>query len=79
MSIEKRSYKMTDEQLTRLRSAAQGRSIYGQGGTPLFGDDDEPINNAWRELGEEMGFRWDTVRPDGKPQYFLAVPLKARA
>lgn len=39
----------------------------------------ESANDAWRALGEELGFQWDSVRPTGTgDRFFTAVPSTKR-
>lgn len=40
-------------------------------------DDMKIVNQAWKELGKEMGFLWHTAGPanTGNDMQFMAVPL----
>ena len=70
-----RRFDMTAEQLERLLDACQPvPAIMLQCGMPP--SPQEKANNAWRRLGEEMGFKHTTVNPiAGQPQTaFLAEP-----
>lgn len=69
-------FEMTDEQFERLKQASRPVAMIAlQCGSPR--SPQENANDAWRALGEEMGFRWDTARPypSDDPKVFTAEPL----
>jgi len=73
--MERREYKLTEEQLNRLNMAAKPvRFLCITGVDP--GSPQEKSNTVWRELGEEMGFDYCTVQPikDKGDEYFTAKP-----
>lgn len=48
------------------------------GGT-LPASPQEVANDAWRELGSRMGFKWETAKPDpdnSNQRFFIAEPLQ---
>ena len=69
---ERKEYTMTDEQLATLLKACQPvPMIMLQCGEPS--SPQERANAAWKELGEELGFKYMTVRPSGLDvKYFTA-------
>lgn len=73
--MERKEYEMTEEQLATLLEACQPTSCVMIGGyvppTPQ-----ENANDAWRKLGQELGFEWTTVEPvHGKSnKFFTAIP-----
>lgn len=73
------NYEMTQESLEKILDACRPTPVmYLSGGVPLGGSPQENANRAWAELGERMGFDWNTVRPiEGKSsRFFTAVPLE---
>ena len=36
----------------------------------------ENANGAWKELGNRMGFDWETVKPNGKGDKFFSAKAK---
>jgi len=75
--MTRREYEMTPLDLTGILIACR----------PVNGKHSKTrINNAWKELGERMGFDYTTVRPvDSRdpdklsnPYLFLAVPKEKR-
>ena len=72
----RKKYEMTDEQLSYLLEACKPVPYIapqcGHIRTPQ-----ENANAAWKQLGEEMGFDYLTVRPIlGKPQKFFTAVAK---
>jgi hypothetical protein len=65
-------FKMTTQQFKTLKESFKPvPMIMLQCGNPQ--SQQENANDAWRNLGDEMGFIWDTARPCGKgPLYFTA-------
>lgn len=72
----RREFKMTQEQLDHLIEASQPVRYMIIGGVAPRSPR-ERAHGAWRDLGQEMGFDWQTVRPaPGKGQrYFTAEPI----
>lgn len=71
------NYEMSEEDLKKILEACNPTPVlYGSGGVNFGGDSQENANQAWRALGEEMGFDYMTVRPiQGKGmRFFSAVP-----
>ena len=70
---ERREYEMTEEQLEQILKASQPVPYLIVGGMPPPSPQ-ESANAAWRALAQEMGFRWDTVRPvPNKGQRFFTA------
>lgn len=71
-----REYTLTDEQLETLLEACEPVPYIVVGGIEPRSQQ-ENANEAWRKLGDEMGFKWETVVPaHGKGVHkFLAEPL----
>lgn len=67
-------YTMTQEQYETLLKACQPVPMIAlQCGTPR--SPQENANAAWKKLADEMGFKWDTVKPyGGNPLEFTAEP-----
>ena len=55
-------YEMTEEQFDRLIDACKPVTYIVVGGIPPKSPQ-ENANDAWRDLGREMGFDWKTVEP----------------
>lgn len=69
---------MTEEQHRRIIEASQPVIyITGSGGEPPPSPQ-ENANRAWRQLGEELGFEFMTVRPvPGKSDYYFTAEPSA--
>ena len=68
----RKTFTMNDEQLKSLIDAARP-SVYlvANGSEPL--SPQESANNAWKSLAKDMGFKCNTVRPEGSdPKNFTA-------
>lgn len=77
MTVRK-EYEMTQAQLdTILEACKPTPALYGSGGVPLFSSPQERANNAWQRLGEEMGFDYMSVQPNGKGDRFFTALEKA--
>ena len=65
----RQEYEMTAEDHTALLEACKPvPAMYLSGGMPMHSSPQENANEAWRKLGEKMGFDHMTVRPvNGKP------------
>jgi len=72
----RKEFVLTDEQLERLLDACKPVPlIMIQCGTPS--SPQENANAAWKALGEEMGFKYMTVRPaSGDQKRFTAETLE---
>lgn len=70
----RQKYTLTEEQHTRLLEA--GRSVpYMIVGGMAPRSPQQNANDAWAELGRELGFDYMSVQPDGEDShYFTAVP-----
>jgi hypothetical protein len=81
----KREFRMNDEQFATLMEAMKvardQRVMYASGGVPMFDDPQEIANRAWKKLGAEMGFVWDSARPDPglDERTFVATPTEGAA
>ncbi len=64
---ERRTYTLTDEQFQRILDASRPVTYMVFGGIPPRSPQ-ENANTAWQALGEEIGFKWDTVRPGAQAQ-----------
>jgi len=65
-------FEMTDEQMKTILDACKPTpALYLSGGVPIGGTPQENANNAWKQLGNELGFKWDTVRPCNKGNKFF--------
>lgn len=70
-------YELTEEQYARLMDASKPTpAMWLSGGAPMFATAQENANRAWRELGNELAFDWQTARPvPGKTdRFFTAEP-----
>lgn len=68
-------FKMTPEQLQKLKDACKPVPYMVIGGVEPTSPQ-ENANRAWRNLGDEMGFLWETVQPTGGDMHeFEAMPL----
>lgn len=71
------NFEMTDEELKILLEACRTVPMMMIGGFAPRSQQ-QNSNDAWKRLGEKMGFDWSTVRPiHGKGiKHFSAVPLE---
>ncbi len=78
--IARQEFEMTQEQLDRILEACKPVPYLVFGGIPPESPQVR-ANRAWRALGDELGFDWDTVQPiDGKSQrHFTAEALEPAA
>ena len=72
----KREFELTEEQHSRLLDACRPVPYMVIGGV-VPRSPQRNANDAWRALGQELGFDWLTVDPvPGKSsQFFMAEPL----
>lgn len=73
---EIKEFTMTDEQFEKLLDACKPvPMIMLQCGTPK--SPQENANAAWEALGDEMGFKYRTVRPaSSNPKHFIAEVME---
>mgnify|MGYP003539409951 CR=1 FL=1 len=69
----RRTYTLTAEQYDALLVACRPVPYMVMGGTVPSSPQDN-ANRAWRQLGQDMGFDWTTVRAGQTPKQFSAVP-----
>jgi len=72
-------FEMSKEQLAEIMNACKPTPVmYLSGGMPMFNSPQENANHAWEKLGEKLGFKHMTVRPNGKgDRFFSAEPVEA--
>jgi hypothetical protein len=69
-------FRLSDKQLERIKKASRPVTYVVIGGMEPASPQ-ENANAAWRLAAAELGFKWDTVQPDGDdPHDFLAEPAK---
>jgi hypothetical protein len=77
----RKEFEMTEAQLNALLDAGKAVPYMVFGGRPPTSPR-ENVNNAWRALGKELGFVWDTAQPvPGKRfdfRFFTAEVLDAQ-
>lgn len=75
----KQLFRMNNEQyafmMAAMENARSQRVMYLSGGIPLFHDPQEIANRAWKELGQQMGFVWDSAEAGPDNHSFMAEPL----
>ena len=74
----RREFELTEQQYQRLLDACKPTpAMWGSGGAPMFASPQENANRAWKELGRELGFVWNSASPiPGKgPRFFVADAL----
>ena len=79
--MERKPFTMSEAQLEKLLDAPKPTpAMYLSGGQPIGGPPQANANRAWQDLGDEMGFVWDTVRPVpyGGQTTFTAQPKPER-
>ena len=70
----RKEFELTQEQLNLLLDASKPTPvIFLSGGKPLFNSPQENANYAWEKLGEELGFDYMTVEPNGKGNRFFSA------
>ena len=72
----KKEFELTDEQFENLLKACEPIPLIAINcGLPP--SPQEMANNAWKRLGDELGFLWDTVQPvSGKAERFFTAEIK---
>lgn len=76
----RKEYCLTPEQKEKLLSAMKPVPLmYLSGGEPMGRSQQENANDAWKALGEELGFQHMTVQPvQGKSMdYFTAEEIES--
>lgn len=79
----RREFEMTEAQLDRLLAACAPTPVMAVGDPaggppiPMFKTPQENANDAWAQLGRELGFDWTTASPvTGKSaRFFIAEAL----
>lgn len=74
--MSKQSYRMTDEELSEIKSISRDSTPVMKFGSYISGTDKfERANDFWKKLGDKYGFIWDTSEGLGRdPQNFIATP-----
>jgi hypothetical protein len=70
----RKQYVMDEAQEARLLEAMKPVPLMIIGGMAPESQQAK-ANRAWQELGEEMGFLWQTVLPTSEPRTFTAEPM----
>ena len=72
----KREFRMSDEQYAAMMDAMKRAHnqpvMYLTGGIPMGRDPQEIANEAWKKLGEELGFVWDSASAGSDNHSFMA-------
>jgi hypothetical protein len=73
--MERKKYEMSDQQLAELLEACKPVPYLVVGGM-VPASPQENANRAWKRLGDELGFQWDTAEPlpHDSQKFFTAVP-----
>lgn len=75
----RKSFTMTNEQMSKIREAGKPVHYMIFGGRPPPSSQ-ENANRAWAALGQELGFAYMTVQPDGPdPHDFTAEEVSDEA
>ncbi len=76
----RREFEMTEEQLSKILDACKPTpAMWGSGGAPMFSTPQENANRAWKALGAELGFVWDSCKPvPGKSNRFFTAKEKPK-
>lgn len=57
-------FEMTQKQLDKVLEACKPTPVmFLSGGVAMGRTPQQNANDAWRKLGDEMGFKWDTAQP----------------
>jgi len=72
-----KDFEMTQEHLDEIMDACKSTPVmYLSGGKPMFNSPQENANHAWEKLGESLGFKPMTAKPNGKgDRFFTAEPV----
>ncbi len=73
--MTRQAFEMSDEDLTKLMDACKPTPVmYLSGGKPMHNSPQENANNAWKLLGDKLGFKSMTVQPvAGKGEKFFTA------
>ncbi len=73
-----KEFEMTEAQYNKILESSKPTPVmYLTGGESMFKSPQENANQAWENLGEELGFKYMTVKPSIKgDKFFLAEPKK---
>ena len=72
-----KNFEMTEEQLKEILNACKPTPVmYLNGGMPMFNSPQENANHAWKLLGDKLGFKYMTVKPNGKGDRFFSAEPK---
>lgn len=72
--MKRREFEMSEADLKDLLDASKPVPYMVFGGVPPRSSR-ENAHDAWRHLGERMGFEWETVKPSRADQrFFTAIP-----
>lgn len=74
----RKQYRLNDAQFKTLMDACRPTpAMWGSGGAPLFSTPQENANRVWKDLGNEMGFVWNSCRDagTGDQRDFTAEPI----
>ena len=70
----RKNYEMTQKQFDKILDACKPTPVmYLSGGIPMSPSPQENANSAWRSLGEELGFRYTTVKPNSRGGRFFSA------
>lgn len=75
----RQEFEMSEEQLKKILDASKPTPVMYLSSGQLMGNTPQGnANRAWKSLGEEMGFIWNTVEPSpGKgDRFFSAEPTE---
>lgn len=62
-----KQFEMSETQHKQLLEASKPTPVmFLSGGKSMFRSQQQNANDAWRKLGAEMGFDWDTVKACGQ-------------
>ena len=72
-----KQFKMSEAQHALLLEASKPTPVmFLSGGKSMFRSQQQNSNDAWRKLGAEMSFDWNTVKACSQGErYFMAEPL----
>jgi hypothetical protein len=74
--MERKAFEMTQEQFQTLIGSMKGTPVMMVGEVDLGRSAQENANDAWKALGQELGFQWDTVDPiPGKAAWHFTAEI----
>ena len=74
--MAKKKFKISDEQFEKIKQINKEGGdpvMYLSGGRPIGKSLQEKINDYWKELGNEMGFYWDTIEPIDNRNFYAEI------